>query len=103
MNENERLLEEFIREEMDATLTGSGDDQLYAEQVRDYITKRRKLWLHAIEKFTKKRGCACGSKTNISIGASTYCSGCFNAGVRFGLYHAEKIKQIDEELKSVLK
>jgi hypothetical protein len=45
--------------------------------------------------------CTCGSNALLNINGKTYCAGCFDAGVRFGIEHAERIKAIDEELKTM--
>jgi hypothetical protein len=42
--------------------------------------------------------CICGSTSNICIGEKIYCSGCFDAGVKFGIKNAEKIQEINKEI-----
>jgi len=54
MTEYDKLLEEFIREEEDKSRIGSGDDEFYVNQIRDYINKQRKFWIDFI-RFIEKR------------------------------------------------
>jgi len=50
----DKLLEEFIREEEDKSRMGSGDDEFFANQIRDYVLKQRKFWIDFI-RFIEKR------------------------------------------------
>lgn len=51
----EKMLDEFIEFESWKLRTGSGDDQFYVDQLKEYINKQRPLWLTALEHFAKQR------------------------------------------------
>lgn len=42
--EGKKLLHDFIEEQAYRLCCGSGDDQFYAQQVRDYIKKQIAIW-----------------------------------------------------------
>ena len=47
--------------------------------------------------------CICGSDVVLRVHHKTYCAGCFEAGTRFGMANAEKIKKVDKELEEIRK
>jgi hypothetical protein len=49
--ETEKILDNFVWNEMKKTFAGSGDDMFYAEQIRTYVNEQRSFWIHAIETF----------------------------------------------------
>jgi hypothetical protein len=45
--------------------------------------------------------CVCGSDAIMCKGGKTYCIGCFDAGMRFGIDNIEQIKKIDEDVEKI--
>ena len=53
-NINETILDAFIKEQEDLALSGSGDDEVYSNQIKTYVNKQRKLWLALIEQLNNR-------------------------------------------------
>lgn len=53
-NRNEKILDAFIKDQEYLARAGSGDDEVYTNQISKYVNKQRKLWLTLIEELNKR-------------------------------------------------